>query len=96
MLSASEKVAEAQAILDPPTMGSDLSELIRKLSEWVKSLELGDYGKDGIHVVLHFVMETIVPRIKDWGPTYVDLAMDLIVLPLLKKLDEQFHPAPAQ
>lgn len=89
---ANAKIAEANAILNPELKGSDLSVLIDKIVAWVKSLELDSLSREGAHILLHFTIDVLIPRLIEMGPAYSDLILEKVVLPLLKKLDAVFHP----
>jgi hypothetical protein len=91
---AEQYVAEGRAIVAPALKGSDLSVLIDKLVAWAQTVEFSQIGREAAHVVLHFVMDELYPRALEWGPTWLDMVLSLVVLPLLKKWDESFHPTP--
>lgn len=91
---AQAKCQELSALLAPQAMGSDLSVLVDKIVAWINSLDLGSYGRDGVHLILHLLMEVVIPKLVEIGPTSTDMILTMIVLPLLKKIDEDyFHPA---
>ncbi len=97
MASVDEVIAAANGIMSPQLVGSDLSVLIDKLKDWVKSLDLGGFAMPALDALLHYAMEDLLPRLVATAPTYVKVIWLSIVLPLLQKIDEAFHsnPAPA-
>lgn len=88
-----ELVAEADSIINPRLIGSDLSVLLDKLVAWVKSLDLSGIAKPALHAFLHYAIDTLIPKAIEALPTYADVILISFVLPLLKKWDEAFHVA---
>ena len=96
MLNATRDIGRANEILgnlEGGRIGSDLSNILEKLAEWVKTLDLGTYAQEGLHALLHFAVDVLIPKLKEYTPTYGDLVIDAIIIPLLKKIDEQWHPS---
>lgn len=87
-----EQIQQAEAAQASGRYGSDLSALIDKLIALVKSLNLTSLGGEGLHMLLHLAIDTILPRLRETLPLWGKLAIDHIIIPLLKKLDEQYHP----
>lgn len=93
---AQEKIAECKAILAPQVVGNDIADLIDKLKDWVVSLGLGDYTRQGLDMLYHLFTEQLLPWVLELTPTYIDIAINGIVVPFLKTLhDKYLHPATA-
>lgn len=72
--------------------GVNLSEIIEQILAAIKSLDIGNLAGEGLHALIHFLIDTVLPKLKETSPLWAKLAIDHIVIPLLKKLDEGFHP----
>ena len=90
-------LAKAAALLsqlaDPKRKGSDLSDIFAQLKAWADALDLSGYTMEVLHAMLHFVVDTLLPKLKEYTPIYGDMIIDGVVIPLLKKIDERWHPA---
>lgn len=94
MNNVDELIEQANGIMAPQLVGSDLSVLIDKLKDWVKSLDLGGFAIPALDALLHWAMEDLLPRLVATAPSYVKVIWLSIVLPLLKKIDEAIHANP--
>jgi hypothetical protein len=79
-------------IVSPQLMGSDVSDLYKKLKAWADGIDFGALGKVGAKIVLNFVLDEVVPRVVQATPIYLDLIILQVIVPLIKnllaKLDE--------
>lgn len=88
--------AESQAAATPGgPYGSDLSELIKRLKEKLAELGIQSMATEGIHMALHYAIETFLPKLAESAPLWQKIGINHFIIPLLTTLDKRFHPEPA-
>jgi hypothetical protein len=81
----------------PARVGSDASEwaeyLLKEIQKMLGSVDVVALGKEGVHVILHYVLDTLIPKFTATAPAYVAVLFTTVVVPLLKKIDEAYFHA---
>lgn len=92
-MTADEYIAEARNLVDgdPNVYGSDLSNLLDKVKEWIDKLELKGMAIEGLHALYHFVVDELVPKLLEKTPTHVDIIIMMLVS-FFKKLHDAYFP----
>lgn len=70
-----------------------IDQYVNQFVEWVKSLDLAGWGKEQLHLLLHYLIETAIPTLIKKAPDYVQVITLSVALPLMKKLDEAYFHA---
>jgi|GEM_PF-3366752 len=99
------KIAEVKPLLDQlddkqkvsagGPYGSDLSVLIDKVIAWVKTLDINAFSPESKKAMLGFLINTVLPKVKDYTPTVADLGIDLLIMFLRQWHDSIVVPTPA-
>lgn len=71
-------------------VGNDIADLLTKIKEWAAALNLDGMAKQALDIAYHYALDILVPKLREMLPTYGDLIMDTIALPLLKKLHDAY------
>lgn len=73
---------------------SDVSVVVRNLIEWIKT-QLASQGNVNIKkTVLHYLHETVLPKLKDYTPMMGDVVIDLLILAVKGWCDSIPEPTP--
>lgn len=76
-------------LTEPTRIGNDIVNFLKRIQEWAAALGVDQMARQGLDIAYHYALEVLVPKLRELLPTYGDLIMDTIALPLLKK----FHDA---
>lgn len=90
-MTADEYIQQARAILNTQHAEGSGQDLLDKLLEWARQLNLTGMAQDALHCLYHFVVDELVPRIMELTPPNVDIAITVIVT-VLKKLHDAYFP----
>jgi hypothetical protein len=98
------KIAEVKPLLDQlddkqkvtagGPYGSDLSVLIDKIFAWLKTLDINAFSPESQKAMLGFLINTVLPKVKDYTPTIADLAIDVLTMFLKQWHDGIVIPTP--
>ena len=85
-------IEAARAIMNPPNVGSDVSDLVDKLKAWLDNLALDGMAGAALHALYHYVADELIPDFVAKSPTKADDFLLRVIAPLLQKLHDAFFP----
>jgi hypothetical protein len=91
-VSVVERGRVAMSVVPSDRIGSDVSDIVKSLKDWMDGIDLEALGKVGARIVLNFVLDEVIPRVVEQTPVYVDLLLLQVVVPLIKNLLAKIDP----